>query len=300
MLREKTSVLREKKQACPTGGEELKRVSAGNNISVTNNTKKEKVLQNGEVEDTTKPESSSKLYDHTPKSTMFQKVKANPASQMTVPKREDMLSENTQPMVEPSKQTVPRTESVDGKQHSKKVEKTDKIKHNDIRSEMSSSLTEAEKALNFSKEKTVKSNTDTVKTENECVVKKDDSLPAVRDQEFPESRENSVHENRKIKQALDAPDQSAVQVVLPGQRTQEPLFPAVNVKDDIQSNEQQSIPLAQNVNFFSFLFITDEENNFFSSEQKVKPDSQPTKDKPNTQSDTQSQCILYIRSCSKT
>lgn len=278
-------------QASPTEGVQLETFLAGNeNISITDNAKIEKLLQNVQVEDTIEPS------DHTPKSTLSQIDEVCLISQMTLPKREDMLSENTQPMLEPSKQTAPRTESVDDEQHSGEVEKTDKTEHNDIRSEMPSfSLTEAEKVLNVSMEKTVKSNTDSVKTENECVVKKDDSLSAVGDQDFPESRENSVPEDRRIKQSLDtasrnAPEQSAIQVVLSG--------PAVDVKDDLQFKRQikpnghQSGPLAQKGDSFSR--ISDEENELVSGEQKVKPGSQPTKEFPNPQSNSHVLCALDL------
>lgn len=279
-------------QVSHTEGEELETFSEGNNMSIINNTKKENVLQNEEVEDTVEPESSNKSYAYTAKSTISQIVEVCLAPQMTGPKREDMLSENTQPVVESSKQTGPRTERVDDKQHSEKGEKTDKLEQNGIRSEMSSSsFTEAEKVLNASKGKKVKSNTDSVKTENKCAVTKDDSS-TVRDQECPENRENFGPEDRKIKQTLDTalrnvPEQSAIQVVLSGQRTQELPFPAVDVKDGIQlkrqinSISQQSAPKVD-----SLSPKLDKENEIVSGEQKVMPGSQHTKEIPNTQSNS--------------
>lgn len=274
--REKT---KHRDQPSPTGEKELKKFSAGENIVVTDIAKKEKVLQNEEIENTTEPESSNKDHDHSPKFTISQVVEACPVSQMSVPKTEYMLLDNTQPMVKLLEQADP---SVDDKEHSEKVEKTNKIEHNDIKSKMSSSsLTEAEKVLNISKEKTVKSNSDSVKTENVSVVKKNNSLPTVEDQEFP------VPEDKKIKQPLDtasghAPEQSAI-----------PLFQVVDIKDDIQLkrqielNWQQSVPLAQ---MFGFPSISDKENEVVIGERTVKSDSQPTKEVPqvNTQPDTNS------------
>lgn len=287
--REKT---KHQNQASSTGGEELEMFSADNIISVIDNTTKENVLQNEEVEDKIEPEYSKKNYDHTPKPTVvelqmftldkYTNEKAVSqidevcvASQMTVPKREDILSENTQPVVELSKETAPRTEILKDKQDSEKVEKTDKLEHNDIRSEMSSSsLTEAEKVQNVSKEKPMKFSADSVKTENECVVKKDDSLYAVGDQELPESRENSIPEDRKIKQTLDT-----------DQITKEPPFPAVDIKDDIQLKRQiKSNGLAQKVD--SLFPMGDKENERVSGEQNVKPGSQPSKEIPNIQSNS--------------
>lgn len=308
--REKTKY---ENQASLTGREELETFLAGNKLSVTDDNKTEKVLQNEPVEDTIEPESSTKNYEHIPKPTVFKLEKITLdvytnentisqvdevclASQMTVPNRDAMSSENTQPVVEPSKEMAPRAESVDDKKHSEKVEKTDKLEHNDTRSEISSSsLTEAEKVLNVSKEKTVTSNSDSVKTENECVIKKDDSLSAVGDQEFTESRENPVPQDKKIKQTLDTasgnpPEQSTIRVVLADQRTQEPPIPAVDVNDDIQlkrkikSKEQQSVPLAQKVDAFSS--VLDKENKIVNGEQKENPGSKPTKEIPNSQSNS--------------
>lgn len=228
---------------------ELEKFSVGSNIS--NDTKYDRV--------------EDKSYDYNPKSTVCQIAENCLTPQMII------LTTS----VEPSKQSASRTESIDDNQHSEKVGKTDKIEHDGIRSEMSSSsLTEAEKVLNLSKEETVKSNTVCVKTENKSVVKKNDSLSGVRDQEFPENGENSVPEDRKIKQ------QSAIQVVLSGQRTKESFFPAVDVKEDIQlknlikSNVQHSVPIAQNVDSCS-----------------SKPDGE--NEIPNTQSNSQNEfCTL--------
>lgn len=222
-------------QASPSE-RELEDFSVSDNISIIDKTKKENVLTDEAVED--------KSYGYAHKCQIAENCLA---SQMTALIRS----------VEASKQTASGTESIDNIRHSEKLE------HCDIRSKMpSSSFTEAEKVQNFSKEETMKFNTVSVKTENMCVVKNNDSLSALRDQQFPENEENVVPEDTKMKQTSDiassnAPEDSAIQVVLSGQRTKDYFFPAIDVKEDIQlqnfikSNVQESVPITQKVDSFS-------------------------------------------------
>lgn len=237
-------------QANPTGVEELDTFSALNNISIIDNTKKEKVQQHDEVGDTVKLKTSNRNDDNR---SQIDEVFA--ASEITVPKKEYLLSMSTQPVVEHSEETAPRTENVHDKQHSEIVEKSDIVEHNDIRSEMTS-LTEAKKVQNVLNEKTVTSNIDSVKTESEC--KKNDSLYAAGDQESPESRKDSVPEDKKIRHTLDTASINAL--------------------------EEYTI---QAVLSAHFLFpVPDKENEIASGEQKVNAGSQPNKEILNTQSNT--------------
>ncbi|KAI5093997.1 protein piccolo isoform X10 [Silurus meridionalis] len=275
---------------------------AGNIIQIIDSTTIEKE-QNEDVEDT-KSESSDRIHDHTSKPNVFklEKIALDTCTNieaishideecLSSQMREVMLSVDTQSVFEPSLEPALRRESVDSEQHSEKAKKTGKLDHNCIIPEMSSSsLTEAENVLNVSKEKTVKTNNDSVEIEK-CVVKRHDSLSAIRDQEFPRSRNNSVPENKTINQTTDTasrniPEPSTIQVVLSDQRTQEPPLPAVDLHDNIQLKTQIKSNLQQDVPLIQFLDSFYQNPKMVRGEQRVKPDSQPIKEFINTQSNS--------------
>lgn len=260
-------------QANPTGVEESDTFSAGNNISIIDNTKKENIQQHNEVEGIVELKTFNKNYDN-----RSQIDEICVASKMT--ERDDMLSVNTQTMAEPSEETA-LIESVHDKQHSEKVEKSELVESNDIRSEVTSSLTEAKKVQNVSMEKTVTSNVDSLQT----VVKKNDTPDAVGDQEFPESRE--VPEDKKIKHTLNSASINASEAVLSNQRTQLPPFPEVDINYEVQlkkliKSNDQPVTLAQDF----FFTMPDEENEIANGQQRAKAGSVPNKEILNTQSNS--------------
>ncbi|TSK13301.1 Protein piccolo [Bagarius yarrelli] len=239
--------------ATPTGVEEF---LANNKITITDN---KKVLQHEEMEDTIRPKTANKNYDN-------QSSEGFVASEITVNKRQDMSSENTQTEVNSFEETGPRTEGSHNKQQ--KIDKTDMLDCSDIRLEMPSFLTDVEKIKRQS-----------VKTENVCVFEKNNSLYEVGD--FSESRENLVPGDIKRKSVYtaltNALKESTIEVVLSDQRTNDPQFPAFHVSDDIQlkrqikPNGQQSVTLAQEVD--SFFSEPNIENERVSGEQKIQAGS---------------------------